>query len=513
MRIARGTGSAEQLLTADGDNPEQRAAVRFVLDREAEPHLLTRDIGRIFFGMDVQCAQCHNHPLVDDYLQSDYHGLLAFVAPSYAIAVKDGDKNKTVLAEHAGSDLSFESVFIKGAPHRTGPRAPAKVMIEEPFYLPGDEYEVPPAKEVKSVPKFSRRARLAELATGGDNEAFNRNIANRLWAMMFGRGLVHPLDLHHADNPPSHPELLDKLSEHIAATNFDMRAFLRELALTEAYQRSFDPPVISGAEASSLEAALAAREAAVEKTDQAYADAMESWYLTEEALIPAAAEVDAARKQFVEAKKKADEANKLLGDAQAKLAAKQQVSAPLELAALELKKAAALLPADTSLAETSQQVAARAEKLAGEMAALAKAAEAQAAAAAAPSAALTAAQGTLEAAATKAKPFHDAMREAEQQMLIARRQAAAGRQRRDATAQRLTAATLAAQFIQQQQALAVAAAERKELAAKLEAARTEWNELLTAVAASEAAVTTATQIDEHDVGRPRRGGTTSSTTG
>ena len=72
---------AREILQADGDDPAQRPAARFALDRGSDPNVLTRDIGRIFFGRDMQCAQCHDHPLVDDYLQSDYHGLLAFVAP------------------------------------------------------------------------------------------------------------------------------------------------------------------------------------------------------------------------------------------------------------------------------------------------------------------------------------------------------------------------------------------------------------------------------------------------
>ena len=58
--------------------------------------------------------------------------------------------------------------------------------------------------------------------------------------MMMGRGLVHPLDFDHADNPPTHPELLDLLADELAAMKYDMRAFLRELALTKTYQRSFD---------------------------------------------------------------------------------------------------------------------------------------------------------------------------------------------------------------------------------------------------------------------------------
>ena len=55
---------------------------------------------------------------------------------------------------------------------------------------------------------------------------------------MLGRGIVHPLDLHHAGNPPSHPELLDLLGGELAAHHFDMRWLLREIALSQMYQRS-----------------------------------------------------------------------------------------------------------------------------------------------------------------------------------------------------------------------------------------------------------------------------------
>ena len=57
-----------------------RPAAKFYLDRDGDPNLLARDVGRLFFGRDLQCAQCHDHPLVDDYLQSDYYGLMAFVS-------------------------------------------------------------------------------------------------------------------------------------------------------------------------------------------------------------------------------------------------------------------------------------------------------------------------------------------------------------------------------------------------------------------------------------------------
>ncbi|HEY7423686.1 MAG TPA: DUF1553 domain-containing protein, partial [Gemmataceae bacterium] len=70
------------------------------------------------------------------------------------------------------------------------------------------------------------------------NPAFAKNIANRLWFVLLGRGLVHPLDLSHKSNPPSHPELLDLLAQELVAHRFDMKWLLREIALSRTYQRS-----------------------------------------------------------------------------------------------------------------------------------------------------------------------------------------------------------------------------------------------------------------------------------
>ena len=75
--------------------PQLRPAAKFYLDRDGDPNLLARDIGRLFFGRDLQCAQCHDHPLVDDYLQADYYGLMAFV--NRGVLFDDAKDKKIVL--------------------------------------------------------------------------------------------------------------------------------------------------------------------------------------------------------------------------------------------------------------------------------------------------------------------------------------------------------------------------------------------------------------------------------
>jgi hypothetical protein len=225
---------AAELITADTSGTSRPSAA-FLLERDVEPNLLTREIARMFFGMDLQCAQCHDHPNVDDYKQEDYYGLYSFVSRS---SLFQPDKKKpAVIAEAADGQSPFKSVFTSREAF-TSPRMPGEVEVTEPVFEAGDEYKTRPAKTVASVPRYSRRAKLAEFIASGSNHYFRRNIANRLWAMMMGRGLVHPVDMHHSMNPPSHPELMTLLADEFAAMNFKVKPFLRELALSDVYQRS-----------------------------------------------------------------------------------------------------------------------------------------------------------------------------------------------------------------------------------------------------------------------------------
>ncbi|MCI0332510.1 MAG: DUF1549 domain-containing protein [Planctomycetes bacterium] len=422
---------AREILQADGDDPAERPAARFALDRASDPNVLTRDVGRIFFGRDMQCAQCHDHPLVDDYLQSDYQGLLAFIAPSYALVRTVNGAQATVQAERPGTDVTFQSVFV-GTPRRTGARAPDCVMIDEPFYLPGEDYTVAPADNVTPAPKFSRRAKLAEMATDGSNEAFNRNIANRLWAHMFGRGLVYPPDMQHPDNPASDPELLNILAERFAAMNFDIRAFLREIALSNTYQRSFDVPVglvslstQATVEVAKFEAQHASLEQVQSATEEAYTKAAETWQETEAAMLPVAAEFDAARAKYTEAKTNHDAALKAAADATAAMQAKQALATPVQTAAGAAQEAAKTVPEDKALADAAPKISAKAEQLAAEITVLAKTVEEKTAATKPTADALAAAKPAVEAAHAKVAPLIAAVRQAEQPMLDARRKASA----------------------------------------------------------------------------------------
>lgn len=230
-----------EILTSDGTDAKLRPAAKFYLDRNGDLTILTRDISRLFLGMNLHCAQCHDHPLVESYKQAHFYGINAFLNRSFVFA--DKATKLVVFAEKAEGEVSYQSVFDPmKVTKTTGPRMPSGPPVKEPAFEKGKEYAVAPANGVRPVPKFSRRAQLAGQVASRENAQFKRNSANRLWALMMGRGLVHPLDLDHPANPPSHPELLALLADEFAAMKFDVRAFLRELALSKTYQRSSELP-------------------------------------------------------------------------------------------------------------------------------------------------------------------------------------------------------------------------------------------------------------------------------
>ncbi|HND51173.1 MAG TPA: DUF1549 domain-containing protein, partial [Pirellulaceae bacterium] len=98
-----------ELLSSDGTDEPRAAATKFFISRDAAPHQLTRDVGRLLLGVDLQCAQCHDDPRIEEYRQADYYGLYAFL--SRTTFFRDGKANKSLIGETAVGDVTFTSVF------------------------------------------------------------------------------------------------------------------------------------------------------------------------------------------------------------------------------------------------------------------------------------------------------------------------------------------------------------------------------------------------------------------
>lgn len=201
---------------------------------------LTNDTAVLFFGVNIGCAKCHDHPLVSDWLQDHYYGMSAFFKRTYKT------KNN-LLAEQFDGDVKFTTVF--------GDEKQAEFMFlsgakaAEPSAEFTDEQRKEFAEAVKKaqreneakppVPPFSPRQELVRLALDAPNRShFAHNFVNRTWARLTGYGLVDPLDQMHSSNPPSHPDVLTLLSEDFIAHGYDIKRLVTTIVLTETYARS-----------------------------------------------------------------------------------------------------------------------------------------------------------------------------------------------------------------------------------------------------------------------------------
>ncbi len=230
-----------ELLLAEGNTLES-GAPWFYLQFRGRPLEAAVAVSRVFMGTQLQCAQCHDHP-ADKWTQRDFYGLAAFFV---RLTVVDGGgaegKKKIFVGEKSTGEIMFTGPVTEQKPGQKGEPVPPAFLgggpLSEPALPAG--FKEPDFKGPKEPPKplFSRREKLAERVTSPENLYFTKAAVNRLWAQFMGRGLVHPVDDLKEAREPSHPRLFQILVERLAASRFDLKAFIREIVNSEAYQLS-----------------------------------------------------------------------------------------------------------------------------------------------------------------------------------------------------------------------------------------------------------------------------------
>jgi len=218
---------------------QSSGASRFLKSRIRELDKLTNDASVVFFGVNVSCAQCHDHPLVPAWSQEHFFGMKSFFGRSFESGdfVGERDHGSVTFQTTSGEEKTATLMFLSGtmAAEPPSPELTDEQRKQERQLLEQLKRE----KKPPSPPSFSRRAQLVEIALrDGEDAYFSRSIVNRLWYRLFGRGLVHPIDQMHPANPPSHPELLDWLARDLVEHGYDLQRLLRGLVLSETYSRS-----------------------------------------------------------------------------------------------------------------------------------------------------------------------------------------------------------------------------------------------------------------------------------
>ena len=229
------------MLIGDESDENQKAAMTFLKSRANSNDDLTIDTSSLFFGVNVSCAKCHDHPLVDDWKQDHFYGMSAFFSRTYLT------KKNTLAEKHYGEvkfkttkgvEKSAKFMFLTGStaaePEQTLSDDERKKLDEEVKKQQKEDKAPPP-----QAPGFRPREQLVEIALqADDNSFFAKNIANRIWYRHIGRGIVDPLDQIHSGNPASHPRLLDWLARDLTANGYQLKRLIRGITLSKTYSRS-----------------------------------------------------------------------------------------------------------------------------------------------------------------------------------------------------------------------------------------------------------------------------------
>lgn len=282
-----------QLLAASGKagvTPE----VGFILGDGADPMAMAGVTAQVFLGIRIACAQCHNHPF-DTWTRKQFYDLAAFYGKSRRVEHRIKDRRLGVSLTEA-----TENVILWPPEDKAQGKPRSVVKASFPFTLEEDDG---PSKHIarlkdlrarqeaealasrkgntvddllaeaegkldktgkddfdvaaeaklaaknlnveKDIYKSSElRAELSKMVTDPRNRQFARNLVNRVWGELLGRGFVNPLDDFREDNPASHPKALDYLADEFVANGYDLRWLVRQVVVSKAYQRSHLPMTV-----------------------------------------------------------------------------------------------------------------------------------------------------------------------------------------------------------------------------------------------------------------------------
>jgi hypothetical protein len=197
---------AKSLARVDNLSREQLAGSIFEAVSESRPETLAANTTRAFLGLNLDCAQCHNHPFAS-WSQNQFWEMAAFFSkPTSATALRPATLE----------------IKIEGQ---------EKMVVAR--YLTGEEMRLP-----ESFDDATGKRLLADWVTSRKNPYLLRHAVNRMWARFCGSGLMEPLDDTSDANPPVAPALLDTVIQAFMTEGLDIRQLERMIVLSDAYQRS-----------------------------------------------------------------------------------------------------------------------------------------------------------------------------------------------------------------------------------------------------------------------------------
>ena len=219
-----------EMITATGRNDEN-GAVAFPLAHEAQPVEMAGEVSRIFMGVQIQCAQCHDHK-TDSWKRRQFHEFAAFFAGAQAAA------GRARPPRASSPSFAVESSRGRAAtrcPTRTTP--PSRSRSPRGSSSSSSKSKQPSRLFPRPWPSPSGAALAASYVTGQDNPWFAKAFINRIWYALMGEAFYEPIDDIGPERTPKAPEVLEPLADQWQTGGYDIRWLFRTILNTQAYQR------------------------------------------------------------------------------------------------------------------------------------------------------------------------------------------------------------------------------------------------------------------------------------
>ena len=234
-----------ELITAEGYIWDDGAAGYYLRDAGMPLDHMANTF-QVFLGTQLVCAQCHDHPY-DEFTQIDYYQQAAYI-----YGVKTTDRKAVEKFRSFGRRKNLDEMSAETRRVARQMVRPLRYRVNETrskLRLP-DDYQYDDA-EPKSVIEpdtifgdeihldegQSPRDGYARWLTSEENPRFATVIANRLWKRAMGVGIIEPVDDLSDGYSPSHPGLMEYLTQLMVDLDFNLRDYLRVLYNTNTYQR------------------------------------------------------------------------------------------------------------------------------------------------------------------------------------------------------------------------------------------------------------------------------------
>jgi hypothetical protein len=230
-----------EFLTATG-NANESGACGLIVAQQGQPEEITGEVSRIFLGVQLQCAQCHDHP-TDRWKRAQFHELAAFfprVATRPNRKAGGGQAREISIVTTDVQAQRFGKANMRAVGtlehHMSDPKNPNSegTVMQPILFATGDALPI-------GTKDADRRGSLAKWITAKDNDYFAKAFVNRLWSELTGEGFCEPVDDMGPDRMATAPKTLEFLAQQFAATNYDIKWLFSAIIATDMYQLPSSP--------------------------------------------------------------------------------------------------------------------------------------------------------------------------------------------------------------------------------------------------------------------------------